>query len=116
MALRSGAAAGSDARAVAKELRRLETLWRNLQQLASTGGTAREDWQGAPLPEHWTLRSRPIPCRVGHIDGHPLLGGPVVRASPLWGGDLDAGCARTERIIYTIRRRAFYGAHPEADE
>ena len=114
MALRIGAAAGSDAQAVAEELRRLETLWRDLQRLASSGGPTREDLHGAPLLANWRLSSRPVGCLVGHVDGHPLLDGPIVKTSPLWAADLDAGWVRTESRFYTLGPRASYWAHDDA--
>ena len=106
MVLRLGAAAGSDARAVAEELRRLEALWRDLQRLASSGGPTREDLQRAPLLENWALSARPVRCLVGHVQGHPLLEGPTITTSPLWAADFDAGWVRTESRIYTLGPRA----------
>jgi hypothetical protein len=111
MALRIGTAAGSDARAVAEELRRLETLWRDLQRLASSGSPAPSDLQGAPLLTSWKLSSRPVRCLVGHVQGHPLLDGTLITTSPLWAVDLDAGWVRTESRFYTLGPRKFYSAH-----
>jgi len=113
MALRIGTAAGSDARAVAEELRRLEALWRDLQRLASTGSPTQDDLQGAPLLANWRLSSRPVRCLVGYVEGHPLLDGPLITTTPLWAADLDAGWIRTESRFYTLGRRKFHSAHEE---
>lgn len=96
--------AGAHAGAATTEIRRLAALLDDLKRLASGGLPTDAELRDAPFLDGWAIAQRTVPCLIGRVTGHPVLGGPTVRTSDVWALAPGLGFARTLSHLYTLGR------------
>jgi hypothetical protein len=90
------------------EIARLDNLLADLRHLAKGHMPTERNIGAAPVIEHWAEATRPEPCLVGRMVGHPDCVGPLSVTSGVWVYAPDFGWARTLSRFYRLGRP--YGA------
>jgi hypothetical protein len=86
------------------EIERLSRLAVDLKAFCIAKEPAGTQLAAAPVIDRWRVMSRPAPCLVGDVTGHPLLAGAGrrVATSDLVLIDEDRGWARTRSRWYRL--------------
>lgn len=84
------------------EIARLENLLLDLRHLADGNLPSAENIAAAPIIDSWLATTRPEPCPVGTMHGHPTCKGPLSVTSSLQIFSSDFGWARTSSRFYRL--------------
>ncbi len=93
------------------EVARLEALTLDLSRIADGHMPSPAALEGAPLLDPYNFATRPRPCLIGGIHGHPTLKGPLSVTSEVWAFAPDFGWARTLSRFYQLGRQLGEGRH-----
>jgi hypothetical protein len=85
----------------------LSALSDDMRDLDLRGRPSNADLRHAPTLSTWTFGELLVPCLVGEVVGHPLLGNrPRIHTSQLIAIDTDGGWARTWSRFYRLEMPA----------
>ena len=84
------------------DIARLECLLADLRHLSNGYLPADRNIGVAPLIEPWGHGSRPEPCLIGRMHGHPICRSGLSATSGLWVFAPELGWARTLNRFYRL--------------
>lgn len=85
-----------------EDARTLMSLLVDLERMACGGGPSRTALASAPVLARWHLCSIKVPCLIGSVTGHPILGNTDIVTSPLVAIDPSGRWARTRSRWYAL--------------
>lgn len=91
---------------VQADVRRLDALARDLKRIAAGRAPEPSELALAPLADQYFVAHRELPCLVGNVEGHPVLGSRAFVSSELWAFAPELGWARTYSRFYRLGRAA----------
>lgn len=89
----------------------LRALADDIERLSMFRPTA-EEIERAPRLSSWRLSRRSVPCLLGNVEDHPILGSCDAVTSELFALDAAAGWARTASRFYLLASPATEGREP----
>lgn len=86
------------------DVARLASLLDDFQRLELGEFPHPAELERAPFIDEYVPVVRPVPCLVGRVTGHPLVGPGPVMTSDLWMVAEELGWARTLSRLYRLGR------------
>jgi hypothetical protein len=87
---------------VHQEIEKLRRLANDLERIASGQGPIESELQAAPLLSGYWRASRPVPCLMGRVEGHPSIFAKMATTSDLWAIAPEHRWARTYSRWYRL--------------